>query len=134
METWDPDLDDDEPPEPTYETTNGSWRSIDGRFFELPFKRNREDGRGRSDVERIDQLAETMYKVARRIPKRSVYIGVRSVLTLRDLVDQLEYEVIGFARDNYWSWRMIGRELGVSGSAVHKRYAKARVKRRERRR
>src|SRR5438477_209074 len=108
MQAWDPDVEEDGP-------------------------RNRADGRGRSDVERLEELAETKYKVARRIPKRSVYIGVRSVLTLRELLDQLELETIRFARDNYWSWRMIGDALGISGSAVHKLYARSRVVRRKRR-
>jgi len=49
-------------------------------------------------------------------------VGLRAVAALRRLVVRLEALQVGSARRQGWSWEEIGRALGVSKQAVHKKY------------
>ncbi len=49
-------------------------------------------------------------------------IGLRAVVALRRLSEQLEAVQVRAARQQGWSWQEIAEELGVSRQAVHKKY------------
>jgi hypothetical protein len=49
-------------------------------------------------------------------------VGLRAVAALRRLVERLEVLQVDSARRQGWSWEEIGRALGVSKQAVHKKY------------
>ena len=49
-------------------------------------------------------------------------VGLRAVAALRRLVVRLEALQVGSARRQGWSWEEIGRALGVTKQAVHKKY------------
>lgn len=48
--------------------------------------------------------------------------GLRAVVTLRRLLERLEYLHVRRAREQGWSWQEIAGLLGVSKQAVHKKY------------
>ena len=50
-------------------------------------------------------------------------VGLRAVVALRRLVEQLEDLQVASARDKGWSWADIAVALGVSKQAVHKKHA-----------
>jgi DNA-directed RNA polymerase specialized sigma24 family protein len=49
-------------------------------------------------------------------------VGLRAVAALRRLVERLEALQVANARDQGWSWEEIGKALGVSRQAVHKKH------------
>jgi hypothetical protein len=49
-------------------------------------------------------------------------IGLRAVVALRRLADQVEATQVAAARHDGWSWEQIGDALGVSRQAVHKKH------------
>ena len=49
-------------------------------------------------------------------------VGLRAVLALRRLLDDLERLQVDNARDEGWSWQQIADVLRVSRQAVHKKY------------
>jgi hypothetical protein len=51
-------------------------------------------------------------------------IGLRAVLALRRLADQVETVQVAAARRQGWSWEQIGEALGVTRQAVHKKHGK----------
>jgi hypothetical protein len=50
-------------------------------------------------------------------------VGLRAVVALRRLVEQLEDLQVESARGQGWSWSRIAAALGVSKQAVHKKHA-----------
>lgn len=48
--------------------------------------------------------------------------GLRAVVVLRRLADQIEAAQVAKARAAGWSWQEIGDALGVSRQAVHKKH------------
>ena len=54
---------------------------------------------------------------------RNPAVGLRAVLALRRLVEQLEDLQVENAREQGWSWADIAEALGVSKQAVHKKHA-----------
>lgn len=50
--------------------------------------------------------------------------GLRAVVALRRLTDDLERRQVQRARDAGWSWQQIGDALGVSRQAAHKKYGR----------
>lgn len=50
--------------------------------------------------------------------------GLRAVVALRRLADQLEAVQVANARSLGWSWQDIARALDVTRQAVHKKYGK----------
>ena len=51
-------------------------------------------------------------------------VGLRAVLALRRLADQLEEQHVAIARRRGWSWEQIGDALGISRQAAHKKHRK----------
>jgi hypothetical protein len=49
--------------------------------------------------------------------------GLRAVVALRRLLEQLEALQVDHARQLGWSWQEIAEMLGVSRQAVHKKHA-----------
>ncbi len=49
-------------------------------------------------------------------------VGLRAVVALRRLADQVEATHVRRARVQGWSWGQIGDALGVSKQAVHKKH------------
>jgi hypothetical protein len=49
-------------------------------------------------------------------------VGLRAVVALRRLADQVEATHVAAARRGGWSWEQIGDALGVSRQAVHKKH------------
>jgi hypothetical protein len=50
-------------------------------------------------------------------------VGLRAVVALRRLADQVEHVQVAAARRDGWSWEQIGDALGVSRQAAHKKHA-----------
>jgi len=50
-------------------------------------------------------------------------VGLRAVVALRRLVEQLERLQVDAARERGWSWADIAAALGVSRQAAHKKHA-----------
>jgi hypothetical protein len=51
-------------------------------------------------------------------------VGLSAVAALRQLVERLEVLQVDSARRYGWSWEEIGRALGVSRQAVHKKHGR----------
>jgi hypothetical protein len=51
-------------------------------------------------------------------------VGLRAVVALRRLADQVEATHVASARRAGWSWEQIGDALGVSRQAVHKKHGR----------
>jgi hypothetical protein len=51
-------------------------------------------------------------------------IGLRAVLALRRLAEQVEADQVARARAQDWSWQQIGDVLGITRQSVHKKYGK----------
>ncbi|MEU6605565.1 HTH domain-containing protein [Streptomyces shenzhenensis] len=62
--------------------------------------------------------------LAERAGDRDPRIGLRAVVALRRLLEQLEAVQVRNARNQGWSWQEIATELGVSRQAVHKKYGR----------
>ena len=62
-------------------------------------------------------------KIANQASSRDPRVGLRAVVALRRLVEQLEAIQVQNARSLGWSWQEIARELHVSKQAVHKKHA-----------
>jgi hypothetical protein len=62
-------------------------------------------------------------KIANQASSRDPRVGLRAVVALRRLVEQLEAIQVQNARSLGWSWQEIASELDVSKQAVHKKYA-----------
>jgi hypothetical protein len=50
--------------------------------------------------------------------------GLRAVVALRRLADQVEAKQVAEARRRGWSWDQIGDALGVSRQAAHKKHGR----------
>ena len=57
-----------------------------------------------------------------RAGDRDPRVGLRAVVALRRLAEQLEAVQVRAARQQGWSWQEIADELNVSRQAVHKKY------------
>jgi hypothetical protein len=51
-------------------------------------------------------------------------LGLRAVLALRRLAEQVEADQVAAARRQGWSWQQIGDALGVTRQSVHAKYGK----------
>ena len=51
-------------------------------------------------------------------------VGLRAVVALRTLLEQLEVLQVRNARKQGWSWQEIAEALRVSKQAVHKKHAR----------
>jgi DNA-directed RNA polymerase specialized sigma24 family protein len=61
--------------------------------------------------------------LAHDVDSKAPETGLRAVVALRRLLEQLERLQVENARTNGWSWQAIAQVLGVSRQAVHKKYA-----------
>ncbi|MGF7236280.1 MAG: helix-turn-helix domain-containing protein [Frankia sp.] len=60
--------------------------------------------------------------MARDVDSKDPATGLRAVVALRRLLDQLERIQVRNARAHGWSWQAIAEVLGVSRQAVHKKH------------
>jgi DNA-directed RNA polymerase specialized sigma24 family protein len=60
--------------------------------------------------------------LAREVDSKDPDAGLRAVVALRRLLEQLERLQVQNARSHGWSWQAIAQVLGVSRQAVHKKY------------
>jgi hypothetical protein len=51
-------------------------------------------------------------------------LGLRAVLALRRLAEQVEANQVAAARRQGWSWQQIGDVLGITRQSVHAKYGK----------
>ncbi|MDQ1618986.1 MAG: hypothetical protein QOE19_1555 [Actinomycetota bacterium] len=51
-------------------------------------------------------------------------VGLRAVVALRRLAEQVEAAQVAQARRQGWSWDQIGDALGVSRQAAHKKHGR----------
>jgi hypothetical protein len=51
-------------------------------------------------------------------------VGLRAVVALRRLTEELEAAQVAAARGQGWSWQQIGDARGVSRQAVHKKHGR----------
>ena len=51
-------------------------------------------------------------------------IGLRAVLALRRLAEQVEADQVALARRQGWSWQQIGDALGITRQSVHAKYGR----------
>jgi hypothetical protein len=51
-------------------------------------------------------------------------LGLRAVLALRRLAEQVEANQVAAARLRGWSWQQIGDVLGITRQSVHAKYGK----------
>ncbi len=52
-------------------------------------------------------------------------VGLRAVVALQRLAEQVEAVQVAAARARGWSWEQIGDALGVSRQAAHKKHGQA---------
>jgi DNA-directed RNA polymerase specialized sigma24 family protein len=75
------------------------------------------------DDTRQQELARIITKLAPRAANGSPEIALQAVSALRRRIDELEREVVTYARACAWPWADIASMLGISRSAVHRRFA-----------
>jgi len=51
-------------------------------------------------------------------------MGLRAVLALRRLAEQVEADQVALARRQGWSWQQIGDALGITRQSVHAKYGR----------
>ena len=51
-------------------------------------------------------------------------IGLRAVLALRRLAEQVEANQVALARQQGWSWQQVGDALGITRQSVHAKYGR----------
>jgi ribosome-binding protein aMBF1 (putative translation factor) len=74
----------------------------------------------------VDGMSEAT-KLASAASARDPKTGLRAVVALRKLLEQLEGLQVQNAREQGWSWQDIADELQVSKQAVHKKHAGRRL-------
>jgi hypothetical protein len=60
--------------------------------------------------------------LAREVDSKDPGTGLRAVVALRRLLEQLERVQVDNARAQGWSWQAIANALDVSRQAVHKKH------------
>jgi hypothetical protein len=61
-------------------------------------------------------------ELAESVDSKDPAVGLAAVRSLRELLERLETLHVDNARSLGWSWQEIGRALGVSKQAVHKKH------------
>jgi DNA-directed RNA polymerase specialized sigma24 family protein len=67
--------------------------------------------------------------LAAEASSRDPAVGLAAVASLRVLLESLEEIQVEHARTLGWSWEEIGRALGVSKQAVHRKHRRLRRRR-----
>jgi len=75
----------------------------------------------------VDAMEEAK-DLATQVASEDPHDGLRAVAALRRLLERLERLHVTNARKQGYSWQEIADELGVSKQAVHKKYAKGRLR------
>jgi hypothetical protein len=65
----------------------------------------------------LDQLSSAM-------SSEDPALGLRAVLALRRLAEQVEANQVAVARRQGWSWQQIGDVLGITRQSVHAKYGR----------
>ena len=76
--------------------------------------------------------AQDAMKLAESVDSTDPAVGLKAVASLRTLVERLEALHVAQAREQGWSWQEIGRALGVSKQAVHRKHGGGLLERRGR--
>ncbi|MEX0874599.1 MAG: hypothetical protein WD646_08420 [Actinomycetota bacterium] len=126
----------DEVTETPEEIVNGAHRAPDGRFATTrPLDYNDPGVRRRLTLEPAvicaEKLASTLKPVLRI---RSIQEALRTIKRLRARTDELEYELIAYAKTYGWSWQNIADAMDLPRQTVHRRYAAGTLQRRRRHR
>jgi hypothetical protein len=66
---------------------------------------------------------ETPAELAGQITNKDPAIGLRAVVSLRRLLEELERLHVDSARDQGWSWQDIATALAVTRQSVHEKHA-----------
>jgi hypothetical protein len=66
-------------------------------------------------------------QLARQTASKDPRVGLAGVASLRLLLESLEELQVKNAREQGWSWSDIGRALGVSKQAVHRKHGRKRL-------
>ncbi len=61
--------------------------------------------------------------LAGQVTNKDPAVGLRAVVALRRLLEELERLHVDSARDQGWSWQGIATALGVSRQSVHEKHA-----------
>jgi hypothetical protein len=69
-------------------------------------------------------------KLAGEASSKDPAVGLAAVASLRVLLESLEELQVRSAQALGWSWEEIGRALGVSKQAAHRKYGRRRWRRR----
>jgi hypothetical protein len=112
-----------EPDEPEL-IFNGALRDPTGRFWMLPERVFRTDGRRERVSRTYERLLATIMAQARRSSNIEPVLALRAVREMRRLCDVLEYEAVAIARGCGWSWADVGAALGISTSGAHRQFAR----------
>ena len=70
-----------------------------------------------TDTMDLDQLSSSL-------ASEDPATGLRAVLALRRLAEQVEADQVALARLQGWSWQQIGDALGVTRQSVHAKFGK----------
>jgi len=71
----------------------------------------------------VDAVPSEMTELTDGATSSEPEVGLRSVASLRRLLERLERIPVGNARASGHSWQEIAEALGVSKQAVHKKHA-----------
>jgi DNA-directed RNA polymerase specialized sigma24 family protein len=74
----------------------------------------------------VDAMPTETSELAESVESRDPAVGLRAVAALRELLERLETLHVENAREQGWSWQEIGRALGVSKQAVHRKHGRGR--------
>lgn len=62
-------------------------------------------------------------KLAGQVASKDPAVGLRAVVALRHLLEELERLHVDNARDQGWSWQDVASVLGVSKQSVHEKHS-----------
>jgi hypothetical protein len=69
---------------------------------------------------------ETPTELAGQVTNKDPAVGLKAVVALRRLLEELERLHVDNARDQKWSWQDIATVLQVSRQSVHEKHANRR--------
>jgi hypothetical protein len=75
-------------------------------------------------VDSMKQTTTDLGELATNVRSDDPTVGLRAVVALRRLAEQVENRQVRLARLQGWSWEQIGDALGVSRQAAHKKHGR----------